>query len=376
MKKSRLLFALASAMMLASCNNQAAEKPLAERIVEAAAEKDKAAFATWADTGAVIDQKLENNAAGAHAPILAKKFPVKVDNKFYTTTITWSGIDNVNWKQYDSDADHVVVIPTRQSAGGETLKATMVPTFTYEDKTVTGKGYQFVCEPYDVNPIDKTLAAMNSGMYGDKSVKTNDVIRTKGVVTLMSPDLSSVIVQDGENAVQLYKSSAFSTFYNEGASVSVVGKIKDYNGTEFDPVLDVSPTETLAEPTLFVPNSTNIEAFRNEWKGGDHKQANRLVHETLIVAKDPVANKGTYDTLYLKAKEGTSEIALYTKSGFAGQDGLKAISDKIALCKTGDEVTFKGALTYYGTKDLVEVNIYSPDHIRIPGDNTGPLAGE
>ena len=374
MKKSRLLFTFASAMMLASCANQPAEKPLAERIVEAASKK--AAIAMWADTGAVIDQTLENTAVGAHAPVFAKKFSVKVDNQFYLTNISWSGIDDVDWKQYVFDADHAVVIPSRRSAGGETLKATMVPTFSYEDKTFVGKEYKFVCEPYDVNPIDKTLQAMNSGMYGDKSVKTGDVIRTKGVVTLMSPDFSSVIVQDGEDAVQLYKSGAFSTFYTEGASVSLVGKIKDYSGTEFDPVLDVSPTEALAEPTLFDPTSANIEAFRTEWKNGSHKQANRLVHETLVVSKDPVANKGIYDTLYLKAKDGTSEIALYTKAGFAGQDGLNAISDKIALCKTGDEVTFKGALTYYGTKDLVEVNIYSPDHIRIPGDNTGPLADE
>ena len=109
----------------------------------------------------------------------------------------------------------------------------------------------------------------------------------------------------------------------------------------------------------------NIEAFRNEWKNGDHKQANRLVQDRLVVAKDPVANKGTYDTLYLKAKEGDSEIALYTKSGFSGQDGLKAISDKIGACKAGDQVSFKGALTYYGSKDLVEVNLYAPEDIEV-----------
>ena len=373
MKQSRILLTLAAMTMLASCNQQA-EKSLADKVLEAAA--SKGAIAMWADTGMLIDQTHENNAAGAHAPILATQFSVKVEGQLYKAGISWAGIDDVDWKKYDSDADHIVVIPSRKSVGGETLKATITPTFSFEDKTLVGKEYKFSCEPYDVDPADYTLTNMNNTFYNGTAIKNGDVIRTKGVVTMMSPDLSSVIVQDGADAVQLYKSSAFSTFYTIGASVSLVGKLKDYNGTEFDPVLDVSPTDKLADPTLFEPTSANIEAFRNEWKGGDHKQANRLVHDRLIVAKDPVANKGTYDTLYLKAKEGDSEIALYTKAGYSGADGVKAISDKIALCHAGDEVAFRGALTYYSGKDLVEVNLYAPEDIQVPGDNTGPLAGE
>lgn len=359
---SKLLMVIASSMLLAACGGNA--ENFNEKVAKAVV--DKTAIAIWADEGSPIQQRLTNSTAGAHAPILATKFAVKVDGKTYKTTIKWDGVDGEKWKPYEFDEDHVVVIPTRPSKGGESLAATFTPKITYEDATVEGKPYSFVCDPYDVDPIDRTLAQFVEDYYVKKTIKDKTAVRTKGVITFMSPDNSSVIIQDGMNAVQLYKSSAFSTFYQKGASISVVGSIKNYSGLEYDPVLDVSPTDKLEAPDKFEPTSENIEAFREEAKAGNWSHALIEVNEELEVAKAPAKKSdGTVDTLYLKAKDGDSEIALYTKPGFAGSDGIKEISDIFDDLLPGDKILFRGSLTYYGSKDLVEANIYSADDLKV-----------
>ena len=371
MKRSKLLLLVACGTLLASCGNNtpAVSTPSAEEVCEAVLKKT--AIAIWADTGAPINQALTNKSEGAHAPLLSTSFTVSIDKVAYKASLTWNGIDGNKWKQYKVDDDHIVVIATRQSAGGDTLEATLTPTVTFNEKSVAGKQYKFTCAPYDVDPIDKTLPDFADGFFVQKNIKNGAVVRTKGVVTFNSPDYSSVIIQDGASAVQLYRGSAFSTFYTKGASLSVVGKIKDYSGLEYDPVLDVSPTDTIQTPASFEPTKDNIEAFRAEWVGGNKSQANRLVEATLEVSKDPVGKvagetdpeKQTWDTLYLKGSDGEGEIALYTKTGYAGDDGFKEISKIIGSCKAGDKVRFRGALTYYSGKSLVECNIYSPSDI-------------
>ena len=372
MKKTKLLLLVACGTLLASCGNGGESTPKEASAEEVcAAVLKKTAIAIWADQGSPINAALTNKAEGAHAPVLATDWSVTIDKVVYKTKISWSGIDGVNWKSYKFDDEHIVVIAARQSSNGDTLSATFVPTVTYKEKSVAGKEYKFTCAPYEVDPTDKALPEFAKGFYVDKNIKNGAVIRTKGVVTFASPDFSSVIIQDGAAAVQLYKGNAFSSFYAVGNSITSVGKIKDYNGLEFDPVLDVAPTDQVEAPVSFVPNSENIAAFRTAWQGGDKSLANVLVETTLEVAKDPEAKnkdetdpeKKTYDTLYLKASDGEEQIALYTKTGFAGDDGAKAISKIMGSCKAGDKVKFKGALTYYSGKSLVECNIYSAKDI-------------
>ena len=360
MKRNLIFLAALCTPMLASCAEP--EAPIAQQVVEDVLSKK--AIAIWADTGSVITnsrngETLINSAQGAHAPILATSFLAKVGGETYKASISWSGIDNVNWKSYVSDDDHIVVIPSRQSVGGETLNAAFVPTITFEDASVSGSEYKFTCAPYDVDPVDLDLEDFANKFYVTKEVKKNDIIRTRGIITAMSPDLSSVIVQNGNSAVQLYKSSAFSTFYSIGAAISVVGKIKDYNGLEFDPVLDVSPTDA-SDLTVnnFEANAENIANFKAAWNNGNKSLANVQVKDTLEV--DRLSGKS--DTLHLKTADD-GKISLYTKPGFAGDDGVKAIGAIFNSLQVGDRVTFNGVLTYYSSGDLVEVNIYGAEFV-------------
>lgn len=360
---SKLLMVIASSMLLAACGGNA--ENFNEKVAKAVV--DKTAIAIWADEGSPIQQRLTNSTAGAHAPVLATSFTVKVDGKAYKTSIKWEGIDGVKWNAYKFDEDHVVVIPTRPGKGGESLSATLTPKITYEDATVDGKPYSFVCDPYEVDPIDRTLAQFVDEFYVQKTIKDKTAVRTKGVVTFMSPDYSSVIIQDGMNAVQLYRSSAFSLFYQMGASLSVVGSIKNYSGLEYDPVLDVGPTDKLENPGKFDPTCENIEAFREEAKAGNWSHSLVEVDDELEVAYEPSKKAdGSVDTLILKAKDGNSKMALYTKPGIAGSDGIKEISDIFVDLLPGDKIHFRGSLTFYGDKDAQDPTRKDPDNSNKP----------
>ena len=370
MKRTNLMLLFTAGMLLASCGGQSG--PSKNDILKEAS--GKTAIAIWADSGAPINRKLEKNKAeGAHAPILANSFTFKYESQTYTVKIDWKISDTENWTKYKSDEEHDVVIAKRQSVGGQTLEANFTPTFTYEDATLTGDVYKFVCEPYEVDPQNKTLAELSQGAYVDKNIKTGAVVRTQGIVTLHSPDYSSVIVENNGRTVQLYKGGAFSTFFEVGKAIQVVGKYKDYSGPEFDPVYDVSPTTDVPAITPLALDKKTIDDFRAEWKdNGDHSQGNRLTAGEFTVKEESKGknkdetdrSKNTFDTLYLLTEDG-GEFALYTKPGYAGDEGCKEISKIFGGVKKGDKVKFKGALTYYSSKDLVEVNIYNPDDVEV-----------
>lgn len=368
MKRSNLLLMLAAGTLLASCGGQSG--PSKDAILKAASEKT--AIAIWADSGAPINRKINNRAEGAHAPILANSFTFKYESNTYTVKINWE-ISTQDWSRFKSDEEHDVVIAKRESVGGRTLSADFVPTFTYEDATLKGDAYKFFCDPYDVDPQNKTLAELSKGAYIDKNIKTGAVIRTKGVITLHSPDFSSVIIEDAGRTVQLYKGGAFSSFFAVGKTIQVVGKYKDYNGPEFEPVLDVSPTDDVPSIVPLTLDKAKIDAFRTEWKdNGDLSQANRLVGGEYVVKKESEGknktetdrSKNTFDTLYLETEDG-AEFALYTKPSIAGNDGIKEISTIFGGLKVGDKIKFKGALTYYSNKDLVEANIYNASDLEV-----------
>ena len=367
MKRTNLLLLFTAGMLLASCGGQSG--PAKDDILKEAS--GKTAIAIWADSGAPINRKLEKNKAeGAHAPIIANSFTFKYESKTYTVKIDWKISDADNWTRYKSDDEHDVVIAKRQSVGGQVLEATFTPTFTYEDATLTGDSYKFYCDPYEVNPQNKTLAELTQGAYVDGTISNGDVIRTKGVVTLHSPDFTNVFIEDNGRTVQLYKAGAFSTFYEVGKTLQVVGKYKDYYGPEFDPVYDVSPAEAVPAITPLALTKTFVDDFRTAWKAGDHSQGNRLTAGEFTVKEESKGknktetdrSKNTFDTLYLTTDDG-AEIALYTKPGYAGDEACKKISTIFGGLKKGDKVKFKGALYCYN--DLVEVNLYSDKDIEV-----------
>lgn len=358
MKRNLIAALVLSASMLVSCGEQnsgPSDKDVVDQIAA------KAAIAMWADSGEVIRYTKTNEVEGAHTPILATSFMTRIEGTAYTAKIEWGGIDGTDWVKYDSDEEHVVVIAQRQSVGGKTLEATFVPTITYGGASVQGSSYKFTCAPYDVDPKQMTMAELAAGFYTNKTVKTKDVVKVSGQITFASPDYSSVIVQEGASAVQLYKGSAFSTFYGIGKSITTVGKIKDYSGLEFDPVLDVSPTSDVAIDKFEV-TAANITAFREEMKDNNKAHANQLCEGELTVQKVYKNSSGVATTLYLNV-DGGEEMALYTKSGFAGDDGANQIYSLFESCAEGDKVKFRGCMALYN--DLVEVNIYSPNDVEV-----------
>ncbi|MCR5079485.1 MAG: hypothetical protein K6B65_06200 [Bacilli bacterium] len=371
-----------SLMGLAACGGSTPSGASDADVVAEVAKKG--AIACWADTGGVISTAMTNEAYGAHSPVLATKYTVQLNGQKYEANLSWTGFKAEEWKQYDADATHVSLLPVRPLKGQAALSLTMAPTITYGKESISGPTYKFVCPAYDVEFVDYALADLADAFYVKKTVKTNDMVRIHGWVTNWYDNYGNVFVQDGDYSIQLYKASAFKSFYKVGNHVDVVGQIVDYNGLEFSgTVQDVSfSTKEIAAWTKGAVTKAVCDELssgnksKKLWNNYYEGTATAIVWEyneqfgtTDDEKVSPInwykydgSKKEKPDTLMLQTDDG-GKFAIYLKSSNMGSTGYEKACEFIKTLKVGDKVSYKGPITYYSGGSLVEINLASADNL-------------
>lgn len=387
MKIKKILTLNAIALMgLASCGGEPAKKEASDLDVVTEV-SNKAAIACWADTGETISHALVNKAYGAHSPRLATKYTVQIEGKKYVADLKWTGFKTEEWKEYEADDTHISLLPVRPLKGQDDLSLTLSATITYGDASISGPEYKLTCPAYTVDFEDYSLAELADGFYKTKSIKINTMVRVHGWVTSWYDSFGNVFLQDGDYSIQLYKASAFSSFYKVGNHLDVVGQIVDYNGLEFSGTVqdvsfstkEIAPYEkkalTKADCDVLSGGDVTKKLWNNYYEGTAKAivwQYNPTKEGATEEEKNSPINWYNYqgtkkdkpDTLMLETDDG-GKFAIYLKSGNMGSKEYEKALEFIKTVKVGDKVSYKGPITYYSSGSLVEINLVKSTDLAI-----------